>query len=592
MNFRLYNTLSKQIEDFRPGDPERITFYTCGPTVYDDAHIGNFRSFLAADLLRRWLESPLCTLGSADGSTHSGPRQVIHVMNITDVGHMTDDADADGAGQDKMMAAAVRIREAKKAGKLPENASVDPDDPYAVAEFYKTRFLEDARALGLKVAVDAETNPRLMPRATQHIEGMKQVIARLLDEGAAYAAGEPGRRAVYFDVRAFEAYGKLSGNTLDRLRGGAGGRVDDTNQQEKRHPADFLLWKEDATHKMKWNSPEHPALKGWGPGYPGWHIECTAMAFEVLLGTGGVGGLRVASGNADAQIDLHSGGEDNIFPHHECEIAQSCAFTHAPSFARHWFHPRFLMVDGAKMSKSKGTFFTPRELMAKGIDSAAIRLELTKTHYRANADFSHSGLDASSKRINHWRYVARSLIAQTTDNYVHAPEAQELLCRTALEQLDGLSSATNPLAALSDDLKVSALIALLDTVGTAFREKPLISVTPTIHQIPSQPWSNQHALSVLKSSERLSERACGALHLIDNILGVIFRPVAKSQDTGIAVYLPGTTPSDEVETLLAERRDAKKAKDFARSDAIRDQLASMGYAIKDMPGGRVEVGPG
>lgn len=590
MNFRLYNTLSKQIEDFRPGDPERITFYTCGPTVYDDAHIGNFRSFLAADLLRRWLESPLCTLLNPDGSTHSGPREVIHVMNITDVGHMTDDADADGAGQDKMMAAAVRIREAKKAGKLPENASVDPDDPYAVAAFYKSRFQEDARALGLKVAVEAEAKPERMPRATEHIEGMKRVIARLLDEGAAYAAGEPGRRAVYFDVRAFENYGKLSGNTLDRLRGGAGGRVDDTNQQEKRHPADFLLWKEDATHKMKWNSPAHPALEGWGPGYPGWHIECTAMAFEVLLGPDGVGGLGIASGNAQAQIDLHSGGEDNIFPHHECEIAQSCAFTHAPAFARHWFHPRFLMVDGAKMSKSKGTFFTPRELMAKGIDPAAIRLELIKTHYRANADFSHSGLDASSKRINHWRYVARSLIAQTTDNYVHASEAQELLCRTALEQLDGISSATNPLAALSDDLKVSALIALLDTVGTAFREKPLISVTPTVHQIPSEPWSNQHALSVLKGSEQLSERACGALHLIDNILGVIFRPVAKSQDTGIAVYLPGTTPSDEVETLLAERRDAKKAKDFARSDAIRDQLAGMGYAIKDMPGGRVEVG--
>lgn len=591
MNFRLYNTLSKQIEDFRPGDPERITFYTCGPTVYDDAHIGNFRSFLAADLLRRWLESPLCTLSKGDGSTHSGPRRVIHVMNITDVGHMTDDADADGGGQDKMMAAAQRIREAKKAGKLPENASVDPDDPYAVAEFYKTRFLEDARALGLKVALDAQTNPRLMPRATQHIDGMKRVIARLLDEGAAYAAGEPGRRAVYFDVRAYEAYGKLSGNTLDRLRGGAGGRVDESTQQEKRHPADFLLWKEDASHKMKWPSPQHPALAGWGPGYPGWHIECTAMAFEVLLGAHGEGGLGIASGNAEAQIDLHSGGEDNIFPHHECEIAQSCAFTHAPSFARHWFHPRFLMVDGAKMSKSKGTFYTPRELIAKGHDPAAIRLELIKTHYRANADFSHSGLDACSKRINHWRYVARSLVAQTTDNYEHASEAQEMLCTYALELLDGISSASNPLAALSDDLKISALIALLDNIAAAFREKPLITITPSIHQIPSEPWPNEHALSMLKNSERLCERTSGALHLIDNILGVIFRPVAKSQDTGIAVYLPGTTPSDAVETLLAARRDAKKAKDFARSDAIRDYLAGMGYAIKDMPGGRVEVGP-
>jgi cysteinyl-tRNA synthetase len=542
MNFRLYNTLTKQIEDFRPGNPERITFYTCGPTVYDDAHIGNFRSFLAADLLRRWLESPLCTLPKPDGSTHSGPREVIHVMNITDVGHMTDDAEVDGAGQDKMMAAAQRIRDAKKAGKLPENASVNPDDPYAVAEFYQSRFLEDARALGLKVAIDAEAIPERMPRATGHIDGMKRVIARLLDEGAAYAAGEPGRRAVYFNVRAFENYGKLSGNTLDRLRGGAGGRVDDANQQEKRHPADFLLWKEDAGHKMKWPSPDHPALRGWGEGYPGWHIECTAMAFEVLLGPGGVGGLGVASGNADAQIDLHSGGEDNIFPHHECEIAQSCAFTHAPAFARHWFHPRFLMVDGAKMSKSKGTFFTPRELMAKGIDPAAIRLELIKTHYRANADFSLQGLKDSARTVERWRqFVARAR---------SGPDDR----KNPMQEAFQVSFAD----ALHEDLNVAGAIGIMNAWINA-------TVKPSL------------------SDARLFDQ-------FDAVLGVASIKPLEHQDTGIAVYLPGTTPSDEVETLLTERRDAKKAKDFARSDAIRDRLAGMGYAIKDMPGGRVEVG--
>lgn len=590
MNFRLYNTLSKQIEDFRPGDPERITFYTCGPTVYDDAHIGNFRSFLAADLLRRWLESPLCTLAKGDGSTHSGPRRVIHVMNITDVGHMTDDADADGGGQDKMMAAAQRIREAKKAGKLPENASVDPDDPYAVAEFYKTRFLEDARALGLKVALDAQTNPRLMPRATQHIDGMKRVIARLLDEGAAYAAGEPGRRAVYFDVRAYEAYGKLSGNTLDRLRGGAGGRVDESTQQEKRHPADFLLWKEDATHKMKWPSPQHPALAGWGPGYPGWHIECTAMAFEVLLGAHGEGGLGIASGNAEAQIDLHSGGEDNIFPHHECEIAQSCAFTHAPSFARHWFHPRFLMVDGAKMSKSKGTFYTPRELIGRvidgvRIDESAIRLELIKTHYRANADFSLQGLKDSMRRILKWRSMAQNL------HFTHEVDSHFISDHR-------LGQARNEvIESLSNDLNISNILGVLDKAASGYSglapedgDKGAFMRKLLSHPIPANPWSLEEALNATKSQSTYLQQL-GTLHLIDNILGVIFRPVAKPQDTGIAVYLPGTTPSDEVEALLAARRDAKKAKDFARSDAIRDYLAGMGYAIKDMPGGRVEVGP-
>lgn len=593
MNFRLYNTLSKQIEDFRPGDPERITFYTCGPTVYDDAHIGNFRSFLAADLLRRWLESPLCTLKTGNGSTestHSGPREVIHVMNITDVGHMTDDADADGGGQDKMMAAAQRIREAKKAGKLPENASVDPDDPYAVAEFYKTRFLEDARALGLKVALDAQTNPRLMPRATQHIDGMKRVIVRLLDEGAAYAAGEPGRRAVYFDVRAYEAYGKLSGNTLDRLRGGAGGRVDESTQQEKRHPADFLLWKEDATHKMKWPSPQHPALAGWGPGYPGWHIECTAMAFEVLLGAHGEGGLGIASGNAQAQIDLHSGGEDNIFPHHECEIAQSCAFTHAPSFARHWFHPRFLMVDGAKMSKSKGTFYTPRELIGRvidgvRIDESAIRLELIKTHYRANADFSLQGLKDSVGRIERWRELA-SALHRAVDEKQNSP----------VPTFDDWNQKF--VDAMTIDLNIAGALSALDVarnslnmdLGATRRASFPHDQDGKRIAIPEQPLEEVE-IQRLISSKDPAKIHLAKLHQIDRILGVIFRPVVKSQDTGIAVYLPGTTPSDEVETLLAARRDAKKTKDFARSDAIRDQLAGMGYAIKDMPGGRVEVGP-
>ncbi len=602
MNFRLYNTLSKQIEDFRPGDPDRITFYTCGPTVYDDAHIGNFRSFLAADLLRRWLESPLCTLSMGDGSTHSGPREVIHVMNITDVGHMTDDADADGGGQDKMMAAAQRIREAKKAGKLPENASVDPDDPYAVAEFYKTRFLEDARALGLKVALDAKTNPRLMPRATQHIDGMKRVIVRLLDEGAAYAAGEPGRRAVYFDVRAFEAYGKLSGNTLDRLRGGAGGRVDESTQQEKRHPADFLLWKEDATHKMKWPSPEHPALAGWGPGYPGWHIECTAMAFEVLLGAHGEGGLGIASGNAQAQIDLHSGGEDNIFPHHECEIAQSCAFTHAPSFARHWFHPRFLMVDGAKMSKSKGTFFTPRELIAKGHDPAAIRLELIRTHYRANADFSLQGLKDSARRIQRWRLLAKK-IAFVMQNEAFRSSYTSCFASSLTEFQQALLDDLNTAKAIGSSdslpdpeiqigvLEYAELDIVMDYTDTLPATNQAILSGAKNIVLPEAPMDPSEAMDLFIKNEGDIEQDWAALHLIDNILGVIFRPVAKSQDTGIAVYLPGTTPSDEVEALLAERRDAKKTKDFARSDAIRDQLAGMGYAIKDMPGGRVEVGP-
>jgi cysteinyl-tRNA synthetase len=580
MNFRLYNTMSKRIEPFTPTSAERVSFYTCGPTVYDDAHIGNFRSFLAADLLRRWIESPLCTLQDAQGKAHTGPRTVVHVMNITDVGHMTDDSDADGGGEDKMVAAAQRITEAKKTGKLPKNAGVDPNDPFAVAAFYRARFLEDARALGLKVAAEAESDPSLMPSATDHIGGMRRVIAQLLETGFAYAAGDSGSRAIYFDVQRADRYGALSGNTLDRVRGGAGGRVDDDAQQQKRHPADFLLWKEDAAHKMKWDAPDHPACAGWDKGYPGWHIECTAMALERLM----PGGLDSAA-KTHARIDLHSGGEDNIFPHHECEIAQSCAFTGSPTFSGHWFHPRFLMVDGQKMSKSKGTFFTPRDLMSKGHDPAAIRLELIKTHYRANADFSMQGLRDSANRISRWRTLASAL-------HQAASEGRNSPVPTFDDWVKKFVHA------MSSDLNIAGALSALDVATNALNMDLASSKEPSIARdengehlpIPEEPWDEGRIRTLLDSGNQ-AEMHLGQLHLIDRVIGVIFQPTQQSQQTGIALYRPGVEPSDQIESLLAERRDARKSKDFARSDAIRDQLAAMGYTIKDMPEGRVEVAP-
>ncbi len=181
----LYNTLSKKAEAVVAGDPSRVTFYTCGQTVYDDAHIGNFRSFLAADLLRRWLESPLCTLTDESGAAHAGPREVVHVMNITDVGHMTDDEAADGSGEDKMEVAGRRLEEAKKSGTLPEGVDIDPRDPRAIASFYADRFIEDARALGLKVASEVADDPGRMPRATENIEGMVSMIESLASKGFA-----------------------------------------------------------------------------------------------------------------------------------------------------------------------------------------------------------------------------------------------------------------------------------------------------------------------------------------------------------------------------------------------------------------------
>ena len=332
---KFYNSLTKSLDPFEPINAPVVTMYNCGPTVYDYAHIGNFKSFLFADVLRRFLE-----LAGYD---------VKQVMNLTDVGHMTDDSNADGGGQDKMAAAGERLAEAKKSGKLPEGSDLDPNDPYAIAKFYGQAFVEDAKLLGIKVA----NQPEYLPKATDYIAHMQGLIAKLVEKEHAYV-GSDG--AVYFSVQSFPEYGKLSGNTLEDLRGGAGGRVSADNQAVKRHPADFLLWKPDDSHLMKWDSP-------WGTGYPGWHIECSAMAKAVL---------------EQDVIDIHTGGEDNIFPHHECEIAQSCCASGRDSFAKFWMHGRHLMVEGTKMSKSKGNFFTVRQVLdgaftGRPVDPAVLR---------------------------------------------------------------------------------------------------------------------------------------------------------------------------------------------------------------------------
>jgi cysteinyl-tRNA synthetase len=603
MTFNLYNSITKQIESFSPKNPDSITFYSCGPTVYDDAHIGNFRSFLAADLLRRWIESPMCKIRTESGETHEKPRKVTHVMNITDVGHMTDDDNADGGGEDKMEVAAQRIKQAqtetKKDGSVHKAADIDPNDPRAIARFYEQRFKEDAIALGLKVAIEAQSDESLMPRASEHVEHMKQVITDLLNNNHAYTAGAPGSRAIYFNTQTFPNYGSLSGNTLDQLKGGAGGRVDESQQSEKKHPADFLLWKEDSSHKMKWDAPDHPHCYNWDQGYPGWHIECTAMALARLV----PGGLDAARAT-HATIDLHSGGEDNIFPHHECEIAQSCCFTHNQSFARHWFHARFLKVEGEKMSKSKGTMYTLRDLTnpnnilrAKPFDPSTVRLELIKTHYRANADFSMQGLTDSERMIKRWRLYAKQLLASMSTDAI---SFHSVLFEKIVPFSQAMSSDMNIAMLLAQLNRTVSKAKILQTETMSYDElndylnaqKQLLSETCDSISLPSEPVSASEAYEKARNLElSVSERSYWTLHLIDYILGVIFRPIEKGQDTGIALYQPGVTPSEEIESLLQQRADAKKSKDFATADAIRDQLSAMNLSIMDKPGGKVEVAP-
>jgi cysteinyl-tRNA synthetase len=515
---RAHNSLTRAsgaIEP-RPGSP--LLFYSCGPTVYDDAHIGNFRSFLNADVLRRTLEL-------------RGHR-VRHVMNITDVGHMTEDGVADGGGEDKMAVAGRRIAEAKKAGRLPAGADVDPADPRAIADFYASRFMEDACLLGLKVALEAEAlrasggDPdTLMPRPTRCIPQMVAMISELVARGHAYV-GRDG--AVYFDVRSFPAYGRLSGNTLDALREGAGERIDASNQAAKRHPADFLLWKPDPRHLMRWPSP-------WGEGYPGWHIECSAMA-RMLLGD---------------EIDIHSGGEDNIFPHHECEIAQSCCATGHAVFARHWFHTRHLQVEGEKMSKSKGNFFTARDLFAKGVTPAALRLELIRTHYRSNANFTLQGLQDCQRMVDRWSRAHAALVSaaaasvSVTSDESRAPGPFEL----------ALAAFTD---ALCDDLNVArAIAALNEAVGA----KP--------------------AASASAASAPCPHRELSSLLAMDSVLGVLGR------NAPVAGAAPAEDPAfvSAVESLLAQRAAARAAKDWPASDRIRDELAALGVTVKDGPQG-------
>jgi cysteinyl-tRNA synthetase len=405
-------------------------------------------------------------------------------------------------------------------------AVIDAADPVAIADFYANRFLEDARLLGLKVAHEAEAvraaggDPgRLMPRPTRCIPEMVAMIGELVSRGHAYVAVDG---AVYFDVRSFPAYGRLSGNTIDSLREGAGDRIDAANQAAKRHPADFLLWKPDPRHLMRWPSP-------WGDGYPGWHIECSAMA-RMLLGD---------------EIDIHSGGEDNIFPHHECEVAQSCCATGRPIFSRAWFHTRHLQVEGEKMSKSKGNFFTARDLFAKGVTPAALRLELVRTHYRSNANFTLQGLQDCQRMVDRWCRAHAGLVASAQSAGAAIPD--ESAQAGPFER--ALSDFTE---AICDDLNVARAIAALN-----------------------------EAIAARDDAKACPHRELGSLLAMDSVLGVLGR------NSPVAGAAPAEDPDfvRRVEGLLGRRAAARAAKDWAEGDRIRGELTELGVTVKDGPTG-------
>ncbi|MDY7107948.1 MAG: cysteine--tRNA ligase, partial [Planctomycetota bacterium] len=360
----------------------------------------------------------------------------------------------------------------------------------------------------------------LMPRPTQYIRQMIDLVQTLVDNGHAYVA-EDG--AVYFDVQSFPDYGRLSGNTLEALRAGSGGRVDDATQAMKKHPADFLLWKPDPSHIMKWPSP-------WGEGYPGWHLECSVMA-QTLLGR-----------DTNGRIDIHSGGEDNLFPHHECEIAQARGATGADTFARYWLHGRHLIVEGEKMSKSKGNFFTLRDLLRKGASPAAIRLELIRTHYRSNANFTFQGLRDSQRQVERWKKL-HSMLRDARDKPMPPSDPGPL--GATLDPFRG---------SLANDLNIAGAIGVLnEAVGRYSLDTPL----PT-GEAGNPPYQTE----------------LDALEAMDLVLGVLGLEHEAHEEAGdVDVTL--------IEQKIADRDAARAAKDWAAADRIRDELAELGIAIKD-----------
>jgi cysteinyl-tRNA synthetase len=486
MPLRLFNTLSGQVDELVPMDGKALRMYACGPTVYDYGHIGNFRTFLQIDVLRRTLK----LLGVS----------VRHVMNITDV----DDRIIHNAA-----VAGVSIR--------------DYSAPYEQA------FLEDLDALRVQ-------HPEQLPRATEHIPRMVGLIEKLAAAGAAYQT-EDG--SWYFRLASFPDYGKLSKKDLNGIEDGA--RVD-LDEYEKDSARDFALWKAAKPGETFWDT-------AIGRGRPGWHIECSAMAMEYL----------------GDSFDLHAGGEDLIFPHHENEIAQSESATHKP-FARHWMHVRFLLVDGRKMSKSEGNFYTLRDLLLKGYKASAIRLALISVPYRHQLNFTFDGLIDATNAIDRLRTFRQRL---TQGNF--APGANGALQEAANK------ARTDYIAALSNDLNTAEarapIFELIRAANTAIDQGQLLSE------------DRDAILAVLASfdsvfdviEDRDAEPTRRALE---------WAAQAGRLDEVASELLARQSLTDEtIDALVAERTLAKKQRNFTRADQIRNELAEKGIVIEDSKDG-------
>ncbi len=448
----IYNTLTRRKEELKTVHPGEVRMYSCGPTVYSQAHMGNMRAYLFMDTLRRVIRM--------------NGYKLLGVMNITDVGHLTSDADE---GEDKMQSAA------KKTGK----------SPWEIAEHFTDLFFRDTARLNIE-------KPEIVAKATDHIADMLEFVEALVKKGYGYETSD----GVYFDISKFPSYGKLSGNTRldDNI---AGARVDVNS--EKRNPADFALWKKaPKEHIMQWDSP-------WGRSYPGWHIECSTMSRKYL---GDV-------------FDIHTGGVDHIPIHHENEIAQSEALLGHPA-VNYWMHVEFMQVDGRKMSKSLGNTYTLDQLEERGYSPMDFRYFCLNTHYRKKLNFTFEGMDAAKTAYSRLLALLKACAASDAKTDPAVIEAFDK------EFAD----------AVSDDLNIPLGMGAL---WTLLKNPP---------------------------SRDIYEAAMRA----DKVLGLSLDKCTEEKKEDV--------PAD-VRAIADERWTARLAKDWAKSDALRETLASMGWAVKD-----------
>jgi cysteinyl-tRNA synthetase len=516
MTLRLRNTLTRRVEPVEPLEPGRVSMYTCGPTVYRFAHVGNLRTFLLADFIRRAL-------------LYHG-LEVLHVQNITDVGHLRDERF--DRGEDRMLVA----------------AGLEGRSTAEIADAYEAAFHADEAAVNILPA-------HTFPRATEHIPEMVDLAERLVDGGFAYPTDHGN---VYYSVAAFPEYGRLSGNTLADLRAGHRGHV----EHDKRDPADFALWKAAGEGRaLKWPTPR------WGEGFPGWHLECSAMALRHL----------------GPHFDIHTGGIDNVFPHHEDEIAQSAPIVGGPP-ATLWVHGAHLLMAGRKMAKSAGNFQRVTELADEGIDPLAFRYLALTSRYARKLNYSDESIAGAAAGLESLRARVRSLGPPPAGGPWAAPLS--VRAEPAGDRPEGLAAGDGGHGGDGTSLpradRAHAPAAPLSAAGRELHDRFAAALDDDL-DLPA-------ALAVVREVARSSLAADERRWLLLDADAVLGLDLAR---VWVAEVAPGDSSSRDLpkgaERLLAERAAARKAGDYVLADRLRGELEALGLELTDAPGGTTTV---